>query len=468
MVALSARALSARLTDWRGAGPAYRALADRIRLLIVDGGIAPGSRLPAERELAAELGVSRTTIAAAYQALRDADVIASVRGSGSVARLPGRGAPADPAAGTLDLSMATMPAIPGLEPAYREAAADLAGELGGAGFDPVGIPALRAAIADRYTARGLPTTPGEIMVTVGAQHAISLVARTVLARGDRVLVENPSYPHAIDALTAAGGRLLGVPVLSDDGWDADALAETLARGAPTAAYLMPDNHNPTGRTMPTELLERTLGDAAAQGVLVIVDETMAELTIDGPTRPPAAAFGPAVLIGSVGKTVWGGVRLGWIRAEPALLRRLVRARYASDLGTPLLEQLLVTRLLDRFDDILRERVALLAAGRDHLLGALAERFPEWRVPVPGGGLTAWVGLGAERSTQLALEARARGLVITAGPRFSVDGAFDRFLRIPFSHPAPTTDAALDVLREAWDAVRDRPARGVADELVPVV
>lgn len=464
MITLGTRTLAARLQEWRTDAPAYRSLADRIRLLILDGVIAPGTRLPAERELAAELGVSRTTIAAAYAALREDGSIESVRGSGSIARLGNRPvAIPDLGGGPLDLSKAAMPAYPGLGATMRAATERLPEMLGDFGFDPLGRDELREAIADRYTARGLETTPDQIMVTIGAQHAITLIARTVLRRGDRVLIENPTYPHAMDSIVAAGGRLVPVPVDAVHGWDAAALEQIIERGSPALAYLMPDNHNPTGATMPTALLEHALELAAAQGTVVVLDETMGELTIDGPTRLPAAAYGPAVMLGSVGKTLWGGLRVGWVRADAAFIRTLTRARFASDLGTPAFEQLVVAGMLPDLDAVLAERIEWLRAGRDHLVAELARRFPEWHVPVPAGGLTAWVGLGRPVSSQLALAARGAGLVITPGPRFAADGAFERFIRIPYSLSRETTDLALDVLERVWAGIAGAPAAARVDE-----
>jgi DNA-binding transcriptional MocR family regulator len=355
MSILSARALALLLAGWRDGGVAYAALADRIRLLILDGRVSPGTRLPAERELAAQLEVSRTTVTAAYAALRDAGYLASVRGSGSIAQLPFRvPSAADPQLeGFLDFSKASMPPIPGVVAAAQLAVEQLPAYLGESGFDPVGLPILRQALADRYTARGLPTEPEQIMVTIGAQHAISLIARTVLARGDRALIENPSYPHALDALKTAGARLVPVSVTASDGWDEAALEQAIQRTSPSLGYLMPDHHNPTGVSMSVDLKRRVLELAEAHGTTIIADETMGELGLDGGAPVlPFAAHGNAIMVGSVGKTVWGGVRVGWIRADRSVIQRLVRARFSGDLGTPLLEQLMVTNLLSDFDAIL--------------------------------------------------------------------------------------------------------------------
>jgi DNA-binding transcriptional MocR family regulator len=461
MASVSARSLASLVRGWREAtsAPAYAALADRIRLLILDGRIPLGTRVPAERDLAAQLGVSRTTVTAGYGELRAAGFLDSMRGSGSIARLPDR-APASHEtshAGYLDFSKATLPAIPALAEAARRAAAELPAHLGGSGFDPIGLMVLRAAVAERYTARGLPTEPEQVMITLGAQHAIALLARTLLGRGDSVLVESPSYPHAYEALRLTGARLVPVSVTTDDGWDEAGLEQALQRTSPAMGYVMPDFHNPTGRTMAPELRQRMLALAERQGTVIVADETMAELAIDRPETPlPLAAYGAAVTIGSVGKTVWGGVRIGWIRAERPLIQKLTRARSAGDLGTPALEQLVVKNLLEQYDSILESRRGQLRAGRDYLEAALARAFPEWRVPRPDGGLTTWANLGAPVSSQLTLAARAEGLLLAAGPRFGIDGAFERFLRIPFGHTPEETDRAVAALTAAWGSLARGP------------
>jgi DNA-binding transcriptional MocR family regulator len=478
MANLSARSLASQLGGWRGvsASPAYAALADRIRLLVLDGRLALGTRLPAERELAAQLSLSRTTISAAYAELRDSGYLESLRGSGSVVRLPNRGAvPLETIAPPefLDFSKATMPAVPDVAAAAERAAALLPAYLGESGFDPIGLRALRQALADRYTARGLPTDADELMITIGAQHAIGLLARTLLARGDRALVESPTYPHASEALRHNGARLVPVSVTTDEGWDELSLEQAFQRTSPTLGYLMPDFHNPTGRSMSSELRERTAALAAHQGTTLIADETMgelgfADLRVDAPLTPPFAVHGRAVTVGSVGKSVWGGLRVGWIRADRELIQRVARLRYSSDLGTPILDQLVVLELLGDYDRILADRRAYLRAGRDHLRARLAERLPDWSVPEPEGGLTLWINLGSPISSQLALAARNEGLVIAAGPRFGMNGVFERFLRVPYSHPPELIDRAVEALAAAWSGVGRHPVRIGQEDLAEVV
>lgn len=470
MMVLSARRLVVDLGTWRAGGPAYEALADRIRLLTLDGRIPLGTRMPAERELAAELGLSRTTVAAAYTRLRTAGYLHSTRGSGSVVVMPGRGTtPAGddgPATVTLDFSKATLPAAPQIGEAVARAAQELPAYLNGHGFDPVGLPRLRKALAERYTGRGVPTEPGQIMVTLGAQHAISLVARTLLRRSDTALVEAPSYPHAYEALKSAGRRLVPVAVDARQGWDDDGLEQEFQRARPTLAYVMPDFHNPTGAVMPGHQRERLMAVAARHGSVVVADETMAELRIDGVPQLSLAAYGPAILIGSLNKTVWGGLRIGWIRADADMIRRLEQARCANDLGTPILEQLIGLEMLGNYDELLRFRARQLAQGRDHLEALLRECLPTWDVPHVLGGLCTWVNIGQPVSSQLALAARDSGLLLGAGPRFGMGGVFERFLRLPFSYPAEETRRAVEILARSWHAAV--PGRRISPDAEPAL
>lgn len=471
---LSARALAAQLGAWRTREPAYEALADGIRVLCLDGRIAARTALPAERELAAALHVSRTTIAAAYRSLRDAGQIESVRGSGSVTLpLARSGAPALGAReGDLDLQQACPPAWPGLAGVVADVTTAATSLLGRHGYDIIGSTGLRTAIADRYSAAGVPTAPDHIMVTPGAQSAIHLLASLLVSRGDRVVIETPTYPHAAEAFRNAGGRLVPVPVSTSGGWDVDRATQAFARTLPTVAYLMPDFQNPTGRSMGPVEREAFIAAAARTGTTLIVDETTADLDIDSDRSP--LPFGARernaeiVRIGSLGKTVWGGLRVGWIRADPALIRRLAARRSAHDLGTPDLEQAIAQRLVETLDDILPQRSQLLRAGRDAAVAALSERLPEWDVPMPRGGVALWIGLDAPLSTNLVLEARSRGLLVSAGPLFGVDGGHEARLRLPYTVPPAQLERAVAILAECWDRVRDGAPADLVGRLEAVV
>lgn len=470
---ISARALTAALGGWRTREPAYEALADGIRLLCLDNRLAPRTALPAERELATALHVSRSTVAAAYRSLRETGHIASLRGSGSVTLPLGRRDSGRmlPGAGSIDLQQASPPAWPGLAGVMAEVASSSAALVARSGYDILGRIELRTAIADQYCARGIPTTPAEILVTTGAQSAIHLLAAVLLGRGDRALIETPTYPHAAEALRLAGARLVGVPVTVEEGWDLDRAEQAFARAMPVLAYLMPDFQNPTARSM-TPHVRQTIHRAAERaGTIVVLDETTGDLDID--RGPLAAGFGDGdpsrlVRIGSLGKTVWGGLRVGWVRAEEDIVRRLVAARSVHDLGTPEFEQSVATSLLAQFPQIVRQRSELLRAGRDAVSSALAEQLPEWHVPRAHGGVSLWIELDAPLSSALVMDVRARGLLLSAGSRFSVDGGHDRHLRVPFTAPPDELARAVDILAESWPRVRSGAPVATIDHFESVV
>ena len=153
------------------------------------------------------------------------------------------------------------------------------------------------------------------------------------------------------------------------------------------------------------------------------------------------------------------MRIGWIRAAPDLLRRLVALRATLDLGSPVLEQLISARMLADADAVLVPRRAELRRRRDSFLAALREALPEWRVNQPAGGLSLWVELDAPVSTALVYAAAAHRVRLAAGPRFGVDGAFERFLRLPYTQPEPVLLDAAERLAAAYRSVTDRSVSG---------
>lgn len=458
---VTGRRLARELGEWRSAGPAYRALADRVRVLLMDGRLSSGARLPAERELSLALDLSRTTVAAAYAKLREDGYISSVRGSGSTLILPGRdrGEHAIHEGLPLDFTKATAPAYPGLAAAFTSAAGQLPQYLGHDGFDMVGLPDLREAIAQSYRDRGLPTSADQVMVTIGAQHALNLVTRTLYSPGERIMVEQPTYPHALDTFNSVGARILAFPVRAEGGWDLPEALLQIRRAAPSMAFLMPDFHNPTGLSMSIHEREYLTAAADREGTILVADETTALLDIDRGERPPLACFSPKVVtLGSLGKTAWGGLRIGWIRANRDVLAQLLRNRPSSDLGTPLFEQLVATSLMQDLPALLANRSNDLRRGRDTLVQLLREHLPQWDLNVPDGGLSLWINTETVSTSALALAARAEGLGVVPGPRFGLDGAFERFLRLPFCYSEEQLREGVGILARISENVGSVPHR----------
>jgi DNA-binding transcriptional MocR family regulator len=460
--------------------PAYRGVADAVRLLIADGRIPAGTRLPSERELTASLGVSRTTVTSAYAELRDRGYLSSRQGSGSLAELPGhttgrgQGTALQPGADhaerdVIDLTCASMSAPAGTVAAYERAVDQLPRYLAGTGYHPLGISVLREALAARFTERGLGTTPNQIMVTSGALAGLAVAGRALLSPGDRVLLESPTYPNAIDALRRDGARLVALP-LDRAGWDVEAADAALRQTAPRAAYLIPDFHNPTGALM-TDAQRLGIGEALAGTHTVgIVDETLVDLAHDASApmpRPLAAYHSRTITLGGASKTFWGGLRVGWIRAPRDLMPALVSARLTLDLGAPVLEQLVLTDLLGHRDEVLAQRRASVVATRDALVGALQDRLPQWQFRMPEGGLCLWAELPEPLSTPLCAAADQRGVVLAPGAQFAVEGGMERFLRLPFTgHGPEVLTEAVERLALAWgQALAARPTRTQGAPLV---
>ncbi|WP_436699294.1 PLP-dependent aminotransferase family protein [Nocardioides sp. BYT-33-1] len=452
--------------------PAYAGLADALRELIGDGRIGYGTRLPSERDLTEALGVSRTTVTRAYAVLRDSSYAEARQGSGTFTRLPGGRIraldralwPSDVGNGVIDLVCAAATAPPGIAAVYAEAAADLPAHLGGHGYFPAGMPDLQAAIAATYDARGLPTAPEQIIVTPGALAATAVVGSALAGPRDRVLVESPTYPNAVQALRAGGGRIASI-ALDPYGWDLDAVAATLARHRPRLVSAMPDFHNPTGLVMGEADRERYARLLARTGAIAIVDEAHYLLSLDDDVvaGTPFAAHAPdAICVGSASKSIWGGLRLGWIRAPHAQVDRLTRARVGLDLGVPVLEQLVLTRLLTGdLDALVRGQRARLREQRDAMTGALAARLPDWEFRLPHGGMALWCHLPRAGATALSTEAERHGVLLAPGPSFAPEGGLDRYLRLPYAAAAPELVEAVRRIADAWAVVTSGRAGAAA-------
>ncbi|MFE4229469.1 PLP-dependent aminotransferase family protein [Arthrobacter sp. NPDC056886] len=507
-VSLTPGSLARLLGEWNvGAAPAYRELADVVRLLILDGRVGLDVALPSERSLAATLGISRTTVTAAYALLREQGFLSGGQGSRSRSCIPGQGpahAGGHEAAlrlsgapglavpdGILDLAYASLPASGEVvHRAFATALTELPALLPGFGYDALGVGPLREAIAARYTAAGVPTTAAQILVTSGAQHALNIVLRTLAARsGTKVLVEHPSYPNALDAIRAAGCRPIPVamPAAGPHGtgpngagrnglghtgaspvgtvsrgtipadWDLEAMESALLQQRPAMAYVVPDFHNPTGRLMPDSQRRRLVKAAAASGTVLVADETLRELNLDGAVSTPMAAFSPAVVsLGSLSKSHWAGLRTGWIRASEPLIQRFAAARTTLDLGGPVVEQLAAAHLVNAMTEPLPARLAELRENRNTLLELIRAHLSGWDPEWPDGGLSIWCRLPMPISTALAVVAPDFGIRLAAGPRFGVGGAFEQYLRVPFTLPPEQLETAVLALRSAQDRLEAAP------------
>ncbi|MGV9778635.1 aminotransferase-like domain-containing protein [Streptosporangium sp. NPDC003464] len=454
--------LVARLGRWSsGRGPLYLLLAVRLRALIDDGELPPDTLLPPDRVLARWLAVGRGTVVAAYDQLQQEGKVVRRQGSGTrvcAADLPAtRGIAPSGVVNPLLLHLLSPPdgvtlltcAAPDAPPpvlieAYQAAAARLARVRHDIGYHPAGHPTLREALASYYRARGVPTAAGQILVTNGAQQALTLLANLLVSPGDTVLTEAPTYPGALESFRDAAALFR---TAADAGEFCAALADR-----PAVGYTVPTGHNPTGAVMPALTRRRLAVLAGEHDVPVIDDEVPAELFFAGEPPPPLAYYGTAeqlITVGSLSKLVWGGLRVGWIRAAPPLISRLARLRAVHDLGGDVLAQLASAWLLSRVDELRRERTALLRRRHDHLRAELAGRLPDWTSGPALGGQTIWVRLphgDADAFAQVALRHR---VAVAPGRSFDPSGGHGDHLRLPFLFSEETLTESVARLAAAW-------------------
>ncbi|WP_084962325.1 PLP-dependent aminotransferase family protein [Thermoactinospora rubra] len=458
-----------------GRGPLYLLLAARLRDLIDDGVLAPGTLLPPDRALARRLAVARGTVVAAYDLLQQEGRVVRRQGSGTrVAASGGAVPPKDvipnpllmhilhPPDGVRLLTCAApVEPPPVLAEAYHHAARTLAATGHDLGYQPAGHPALREAVAAAYRRRGLPTSAEEIMVTTGAQQALTLLTALLAGPGDTVLTESPTYPGALEVFRHAAAVVRPV--------DTDPLLPDLAaalRERPALLYVVPTASNPGGSVMDVATRRRIAELAAAHDVPVIDDEVCAELCFSGEVPPPLAAYDPrAITIASLSKVVWGGLRLGWIRASAPLVARLARLRAIHDLGGEVASQLAAAWLLDRMEEVRRDRTDTLRARHDHLCAELRAHLPEWEFREALGGQTLWVRLPRGDADSFAQVALRHGVAVAPGRSFDPLGGHADHLRLHFLFTPEELSSCVRGLAAAWAAYDGSTARAASHALI---
>ncbi len=426
----------------------YLRLAEAMTDLIRSNTLPDGTILPSQRSLAEALGIARGTVTRVYETLAAKDLIEARQGTGS--RIRGRGAitavPDDARLVTfqghhgteVDLTSGALPGLSVVADAF--AAIDrerLAAEVTTDGYHPKGLQTLREAVADRYTREGLATTPDQILITSGAQHAVWLIAHALVSRGDEVIVEEPTYRGALEAFRHAGAQLVSVPV-REQGLDLDHLRRRLEHRPPRLLYCQQSVHNPTGIAL-SRSRHRQLAELVERFDVTAVDDTsFADLALSD-VAPPLPG---AMLVGTASKLFWGGLRVGWVRTTPDLVERLVALRRAADLATPVADQLVTASLLADAAEARAARATSLRALLTETEEVLRRRRPSWSWQRPAGGTGLWIDTGANAVT-LVEHARRQGVRLVAGPAFSAFNGFAQHVRIPYWHPAAAIEEALD-------------------------
>jgi 2-aminoadipate transaminase len=290
-----------------------------------------------------------------------------------------------------------------------------------------------------WVANSLPwkVDPAQVLITTGSQQALDLVAKILIDKGSRVLVETPTYLGALQAFTPMEPEF--VSIASDaEGIDVDDLKEKMGSDRARFLYLLPNFQNPTGNTMSEARRVQLSSTAAQQCLPMLEDNPYGDLWFDAPPPAPLTARNPegCIYMGSFSKTLAPGLRLGFLVAPKPLYPKLLQAKQAADLHTPSFNQRMVAEVLK--DGFLDHHVptirALYKSQRDAMLLALEKNLAgtgvQWNTPE--GGMFLWVKLPqGMNAVDLLPQAVARNVAFVPGAAFYSDAAQNNTLRLSF-------------------------------------
>ncbi len=479
--------------DLDGQGPLHAQLTRALKQAILGRRLRAGLRLPATRDLARQLGLSRNTVLSAYEQLSAEGFIEGRVGSGSfVAAVPGL-APAPATASTraararlsryaeaataqsphhppgrrrlalrysLEYGLPLVP--PSLHVAWRRALGRAANDTG---FDyppSEGLPALRAAVA-RYLGvrRGIAVEAEDVLIVGGTQQAIDLVGRALLDHGDRVLVEDPCYQGMRQVLSALGAKLSAVPC-DDEGLRVDRLPKARAR----LLCVTPSHQFPSGAILSLPRRVALLDWARRSQAYVLEDDYDGEFRHDG--RPLAAlksldVDGRVFYIGSFSKVLFPALRLGYLVVPPALRETFRALKWLADRGCGAVEQQALASLIDsgQFERQLRRTGKLLGERRRALLDALRRHCARWIEPLGASSgmhlLARLTEHGHDQVAAIVDAAEARAVCVFAAAPYYVKPPARPGLLLGFSGLSPRDlHEAARRLGEALAAIAPRP------------
>lgn len=310
---------------------------------------------------------------------------------------------------------------------------------------------LREMIA-RHTARyGIQIIPDNIMITSGSQQALDLIGKVFINRGDRILVENPTYLGALQAWNAYGAEYVTVR-MDDDGMITDELEEAL-RSGPKFIYVLSNFQNPTGVTLSLERRLKLIELADRYGIPIIEDDPYGQLRYEGEHLPSVVSLdnqfrenstssyrGNVIYLSTFSKTLAPGIRLAWVVAPSEVIRKLVQAKQGADLHTATFSQMVAFEVarggfIDRHVWMIRR---VYHERRDVMLEAMDEFFPKgvtWTHPQ--GGLFLWATMPPELiATEVLKTAIEQRVAFVPGTSFYARGGGESSMRLNFSNATP--------------------------------
>ncbi|MFD0713415.1 PLP-dependent aminotransferase family protein [Paenibacillus sp. GCM10027626] len=442
--------------------PLYIQIADHLAHRIGCGEFPPGSLLPSERKLAEQLDVNRSTVILAFAELRAAGMIESRTGSGTRVSTSKWGAtpkltpnwrryaeggnflPNVPFLRRIREALLQNPQL--IDFASGELAADLAPiqeitklmsehqYTSYLGYDnPQGyIPLRQALVTYLSDYRGIKATESSILITSGSQQSLHLIAQCLLAPGDAIAIEDPSYNYSLPMFQSAGLRLFRLPV-DEHGVQPDDIRSLYKKHRIKMVFLNPNFHNPTGTLYSEERRQQVLDAASELGLPIVEDDPFSLTAYDGSPPPPLKALdssGSVLYIGSFSKIAASGLRIGWMVAPHSIVERLADARQQIDFGLSIIPQQVVAQFLQSayFAPHLERLRAQLQFKRDLTIEALnSELSGLIEYAVPQGGLHLWVKLLPDiPDNKLFEEAVKKGVIFVPGSVYGSDASFVRF------------------------------------------
>ncbi len=467
--------------DRHSAIPLYQQIVTFLQTQIEAGAIPAETRLPASRELAESLGVSRLTVTNAYAELEAAGLVVSRAGSGTyvahplVEPPPGNDQQETPwPLWQQDLRYHIYPPTQNdfrqrrkenQQPemiSFRDGLGsvklfdteefrktmqmvlkrDGAAALGYGDYTSGGYPGLRETIAHILSNQGIPTHADHVLITSGSQQAISLVARLLLQRGDTVIVESPTYGAGLDLFRSLGARIVGIP-MDEEGMLMDKLETALRTTHPRLIYTIPTFHNPTGRCMCTTRRREMIALANYYNVPILEDDFVGDLRYEGRAQPALKALdnrGAVIYVNTFSKVLVPGLRIGYLVADGPVYEQLMIHKWVHDQATSELLQRALQAFITvgRYQAHLRRVCQVYRTRRDAMLDALQKYMPEGTMwSRPQGGLFIWLQLPPNlTATDLLPLAQAEGVTFAPGAFYFPDeDGFDH-LRLNFTTQTP--------------------------------
>ena len=316
-----------------------------------------------------------------------------------------------------------------------------------------GYAPLRELIAARSARYGLKVSAANISITSGSQQALDLLGRLFINRGDRIIVENPTYLGAIQAWNAYGAEYIPVP-MDEDGMITSELEKGLRKGA-KFIYVLPNFQNPSGVTLSLQRRKELVELADRYGVPIVEDDPYGQIRFEGEHLPPVTVVdsqfrgddggnydGNVIYLSTFSKLLAPGIRIAWAIGAETVIRKLVQAKQGADLHTSSFNQIAVHEVSK--NDFLDEHVKLIRATykerRDAMLEAMDELFPaEVTWTRPQGGMFLFVHLPEDMdATKLFEKAIERNVAYVPGAAFHAAGGGENTLRMNFSYSTPDT------------------------------